>query len=55
MDKITDYNIVIAHDERELIEKVLAKIEEGWELQGGVGLSKNGYPCQTMIKTASRY
>lgn len=49
--KIMEYSVVKENNINDLQEKVNTLIERGWILQGGIGVSSNGYYVQAMIKT----
>ncbi|GAA0871740.1 hypothetical protein GCM10009117_08860 [Gangjinia marincola] len=50
----THYMIADASTNEKLVEKVQAKINEGWSLQGGVSVTLGGKPifAQALIKNA---
>lgn len=49
MSSVVQYRVVMASDIDALARKVNALIEDGWQLQGGVGV-KPGWSYQAMFK-----
>lgn len=48
--KIVEYCVVVDSSPRHMVDKVNARIKDGWELYGNPYVSCNGHSEQAMVK-----